>query len=182
MDRRRSMSDGGYEHDLREAENAMAAAGHPDIALGMRRHSEAQRNMMQGVLVPMFVQMVERALDTKLAPLVTSQKETQDGVAALSGLFQSLAESVDGLQVGLRESQEDRAAIHEELAAVKADIVELQTQFTAYVSGSKRNDLEEMRAQLAEIRGDYTPEQRAHLTGILLRMIADYEAAHGDGE
>jgi len=57
---------GGYEHDLREAENAMAAAGHPDIALGMRRHSEAQRNMMQGVMVPMFAELVERMLGPKI--------------------------------------------------------------------------------------------------------------------
>lgn len=49
----------------------MAAAGHPDIALGMRRHSEAQRNMMQGVLVPMFVAMVERVMGPKLDGLRT---------------------------------------------------------------------------------------------------------------
>jgi hypothetical protein len=44
----------------------MAAAGHPDIALGMRRHSEAQRNMMQGVMVPMFADLVERMLGPKI--------------------------------------------------------------------------------------------------------------------
>ena len=71
-------SAGGYENDLRDAENAMAAAGHPDIALGMRRHSEAQRNMMQGVLVPMFVQLVEKSLDTKLNPLFVLVREVQD--------------------------------------------------------------------------------------------------------
>jgi len=65
------MSDGGYENDLRDAENAMAAAGHPDIALGMRRHSEAQRNMMQGVLVPMFAELVERMLGPKIDALRT---------------------------------------------------------------------------------------------------------------
>ncbi len=64
-------TEGGYESDLREAENAMIAAGHPDIALGMRRHSEAQRNMMQGVLVPMFANLVERILGPKIDGLRT---------------------------------------------------------------------------------------------------------------
>lgn len=57
---------GGYEQDLRDAENAMIAAGHPDVALQMRRHSEAIRNYMQGAIVPMFVAMVERALGPKI--------------------------------------------------------------------------------------------------------------------
>lgn len=129
---------GGYENDLRDAENAMAAAGHPDIALGMRRHSEAQRNMMQGVLVPMFVQFVEKSLGLMIAPLVEGQERTHSGIAALSGQFQTLAETVSDLQSAMRESQDDRRVIHEELAGVK-------DQLTTYIRGSRRGELEAVK-------------------------------------
>jgi Spy/CpxP family protein refolding chaperone len=168
--------------DLETAEQLMFAAGKPELSKALHHHAHGVRNLVQGEWGKSFVNSLEDLLIKHIDPLAASQKETQDGVAALSGLFQSLAESVDGLQVGLRESQEDRQAIHEELAAVKADVAELQAQFTAYAAGTKRDELDALKAQLAEMRGDYTPEQRAHLTGILLRMIAEYEAAHGDGD
>ena len=44
--------DGGTEQDLKDAENAMVAAGDPALALAMRRHTEAIRNYMQTTLVP----------------------------------------------------------------------------------------------------------------------------------
>jgi hypothetical protein len=75
---------GGYENDLRDAENAMIAAGHPEIAQEMRRHSEAIRNYMQGAIVPMFVQMVERVLGQKIDPVAI-------GVAGLRTDVQQLA-------------------------------------------------------------------------------------------
>ena len=149
---------GGYEYDLREVESAMAAAGHPDIALGMRRHSEAQRNMMQGVLVPMFVQMVERALDAKLLPLTDQigglrgdtgalQAEFQSGLSGIQDTVSTLVETVDSLQTRMDESQEDRRALHEKVAA-------LRTDFTAYAAGSRRAELSALHSRITALEDD----------------------------
>ena len=89
---------GGYEHDLREAENAMAAAGHPDIALGMRRHSEAQRNMMQGVMVPMFAELVERMLGPKIDGLRADVQAWASESAARLGKNEA---DIDALRIRL---------------------------------------------------------------------------------
>lgn len=42
------------------------------------------------------------------------------------------------------------------------------------------NRIEGLLVELEADRGDYTPEQRADLVTTLLRMIAEYKAAHGD--
>lgn len=69
------------------------------------------------------------------------EEETHSGIAALSVQFQTLAETVDGLQSQMRESQEDRRAIHQELAAVK-------DQLTTYIAGSKRGELEVLQERV----------------------------------
>jgi len=83
---------------LREAENAMAAAGHPDIALGMRRHSEAQRNMMQGVMVPMFAELVERMLGPKIDGLRADVQAWASESAARLGKNEA---DIDALRIRL---------------------------------------------------------------------------------
>jgi len=103
---------GGYENDLREAENAMVAAGHPDIALGMRRHSEAQRNMMQGVLVPMFVEMVERTLGTRIDGLRTDvQAWAQESAARLGKLEDIVVALAERVTLGEVERADLRARV-----------------------------------------------------------------------
>ena len=104
---------GGYEHDLREAENAMAAAGHPDIALGMRRHSEAQRNMMQGVLVPMFVAMVEKTIGPKIDGLRT---DVQAWAVESAARLQKIEHRLD-------ESEADRADLRKRVAHMEQALV-----------------------------------------------------------
>ena len=114
------MSDkqGGYENDLRDAENAMAAAGHPDIALGMRRHSEAQRNMMQGVLVPMFVEMVERTLGGKIDGLRGDvQRWALESAARLGKL-----------ETRMDASEDDRAQLNARLARIESILSERPVQ------------------------------------------------------
>lgn len=167
--------------DLDTAEALVIAAGRPELAPALHAHAHGVRNLVQGEWGRSFVNSLESLLTKHIDPLVIAQKETHSGIAALGAQFQSLAETVDSLQAGLRESQDDRQAIHAELAAVKQDVATLQEQFTAYAAGSKRDDLESIKSQLAEMRGEYTPEQRARLTNTLLRMIAEYEQAHGDG-
>lgn len=122
------ITQGGYENDLRSAENAIEAAGEDPVAraTAFRRHSEAQRNMMQAVIVPMFVQMVERSLQDELKPLIEGQKETHSGIAALSGQFHTLARTVARLETAMR-AQDKRhkaqiQALVTDIAAIKAII------------------------------------------------------------
>lgn len=114
------------------------------------------------------------------------KKETQDGIAALGGQFREMADDVGQLKSDMRESQEDRQNIHSEVAGVKGDVADvrsdvaaLQRQFASYIQGSKRDDVEEIRTQLREMRGEYTQEQRERYTAIILDMIAAWEADHG---
>lgn len=107
-----SHDQGGTEWELREAENAIVAAGSDPVALAtaQRRHAEAIRNMMQGAIVPMFVQMVERSLDARLSPigaqlggLEAGQQRLQAGFHDLSGGVLALGESVDELRARFTE-------------------------------------------------------------------------------
>lgn len=114
------MSDkGGYINDLKDAEDAMVAAGHPAVAVAQRRHAEAIRNMMQGAMVPMFVEMVERTMAAQLAPLISGQKETHSGIAALSAQFQVLTTAVHSLEHRMDASEADRAALWYEIQTIK---------------------------------------------------------------
>lgn len=64
------------EWDLREAENGMVSAqDRQALMLAMRRHAEAQRNMMQKVLVPSFETAVGRLMDTKVSQILAGQSE-----------------------------------------------------------------------------------------------------------
>lgn len=91
--------------DLETAEQLMFAAGKPELSKALHHHAHGVRNLVQGEWGKSFVNSLEDLLIKHIDPLAASQKETQDGVAALSGLFQSLAESVDGLQAGFRRAR-----------------------------------------------------------------------------
>lgn len=116
----------GYERDLRDAENAMIAAGHPDVALQMRRHSEAIRNYMQGAIVPMFVEMVERSLGPKIDGLRTDVQQWAQESATRLGKLETRMDSSEADRVDLRmrlerierimaERPEQREAEHQAL-------------------------------------------------------------------
>ena len=67
------MSDaGGTDWELAQAEAGIVAAGMDMHALAeaQHRHTEAIRNMMQGVLVPSFLVLVDRVLSERLAPII----------------------------------------------------------------------------------------------------------------
>ncbi|MEI6505821.1 MAG: hypothetical protein WCO90_08095, partial [Planctomycetota bacterium] len=72
--RERAVSEnaGGTEWELVQAEAGIVAAGTDMHALAeaQHRHAEAIRNMMQGVLVPSFLALVDRVLAERLAPLI----------------------------------------------------------------------------------------------------------------
>lgn len=89
---------GGTEWDLREAENGIVAAeSRRALQLAMRRHTEAQRNMMQSIIVPSFVDAVGPVMDTKLAPVLAGQRSLEASLdearAQLAALQRKLAGS-----------------------------------------------------------------------------------------
>jgi len=57
---------------------------------------------------------------------------------------------------------------------------ELAEKLDVYMSGSKRADVETLQIQVRELRGDLSDEQRQRYITILMRMIAEWEAAHPD--
>ena len=67
----------------------------------------------------------------------------------------------------LMQGEHERAAIDEKL--------------DLYIAGSKRGDVEALQTEIREMRGpDMPPEQRARYINILMRIIAEWEAAHPD--
>jgi chromosome segregation ATPase len=136
------MSDKKKPLDLDTAQRLYIAAGQPEQAKAAGFLIDAVRNTVQGEWGTAFVNSLEGMLVRHITPLVEGQKETLSGIAALSVQFQTLAETVDGLQTAMHESQEDRRVIHEELAEVKS-------QLTTYIAGSKRGELEVLKAATA---------------------------------
>lgn len=96
----------GYERDLRDAEDAMIAAGHPEVALEMRRHSEAIRNYMQGAIVPMFVEMVNRTLGGKIDGLRTDVQQWAQESATRLGKLETRMDASEADRVDLRQRLE----------------------------------------------------------------------------
>ncbi len=129
--------------DLTTAQRLYIAAGLPEQAEAAGFVIDAVRNTVQGEWGTAFVNSLEGLLVKHIDPLVEGQKETHSGIAALSGQFHTLAETVDGLQSAMRESQADRQAIHDELAGVK-------DQLTTYIAGSKRGELEALKVATAK--------------------------------
>lgn len=120
-------------------------------------------------------------VDTYDLARTNEAKETHSGIAALSAQFRELADDVGQLKRDMRDSQEDRQTLHAQDTAILKEIADLRASFEEYKAGSRRSDVDEIKAQLAELHGEYTPEQRARLTTTLLKMIAEYEAEHQDG-
>jgi hypothetical protein len=177
----------GFERDLQLAEITLLASEHDPkaYAKALRDYFAAHRNYTNGAMVPMFVEMVERALDLKLAPVVIGIGGLQASVTCLNDGFQSLSEIVSGLSIAQVESKEDRTLLHNELRAVKADVQALTDAFTAlcnefviYQAGSKRAEVVVLMQQVAEMRGNYSDDERSRLTRLFLSMLKDYEDAN----
>lgn len=86
-------------------------------------------------------------------------KETHNGLAALSGQFRGLADDVAHLKLDMRESQDDRKTIHSEIAGARADVAgidtklaALETKLDAYIAGSKRAEVEDLRREIDALK------------------------------
>lgn len=129
--------------DLESAENALIAAGAREQAKALRQYTEGIRNFVQGEFGQSFVDAFDRVVGKHVDPLAEQigglrddnqvlQAEFHTGLSGIQDTVSALIETVDGLEVGQREGQEDRKAIHDELAALKE-------QIAAYMAGSKRD-------------------------------------------
>lgn len=98
-------------------------------------------------------------------------KETHSGLAALSGQFRELAADVTQLKKDMVDSQADRQRLHtqdtailqevagvkDDVAAIDAKFVVLQERLEAYIAGSKRHEVGDLRREidlLKQARGD----------------------------
>lgn len=163
-------TEGGVEWELTQAENAIIAAGADPVALAQaqRRHADAVRNMMQGVLVPSFVQLVERVLGEKIDPVGVKVDglradvqqlavETATRLGKLEKGLQALNKrhgaQIQGIAQRMDTSELDRGAIHTEIAAFR-------DEFQQYIAGSKRSEFAqkiddlEQHIRALEARGD----------------------------
>ncbi len=138
-------SEGSTERDLKDAENAMVAAGDPALALAMHRHTEAIRNYMMITLVPSFEKAIGSLLDKKLGE-VTRRIDASDKARNLrNATFQ--------------EHIDDRFdAFGGELTTAIGLVQKVQVSQSAFQASVERHDaeLEAIRKRLTalEARGD----------------------------
>ena len=173
--------DGGTEQDLKDAENAMVAAGDPALALAMRRHTEAIRNYMQTTLVPSFEKAIGTLLDKKLGEVTqhsdtardTRNAQLQDhfdhrfdtfgaGLTTVVGLVQEVQASQAMFQVGVDErltafdarmtaSEADRTELRDRLTRLEA-VNDRLTKVESYIAGSRRDEIGKLRAEIDALK------------------------------
>lgn len=161
------MTEGGTEWELKEAENAIVAAnGDPRaLAMAMRRHTEAQRNMMQSVLVPSFQHAVEVLVD-------------KSAVKVIAEVHISIEQMMTAVQQVLTAHQEDAARLKKH----SDEIVALQSVAADHAARLDQIDqIEEWRTgvdrRLADVEQADRDDIRAEIKDIKT-ALALYEAKH----
>lgn len=82
-------------------------------------------------------------IQASVQQVLTANKETVRGLKKMQGQ--------------MKESQADRKQIRAEVAGVKEDVAALQARLEAYIAGSKRGEVEDLRREidtLKQARGD----------------------------
>lgn len=171
-----------------EIDGVIAAIG--IVEAEIRRQSDEINDRIWYQNYGKMLALLEKQSDL-LPQVLEGQKETHGSIVALSGRFQLLAETVSQLEQDLRD-QDNRhggqiATLSADLAIVKKIVEERPAQRKAEAEQyeSRQAALEARQAdleqQLREMRGDYSPEQRQRYAAILMQIIAEWEAEHGDG-
>lgn len=200
------MSDDEYTNlDLDTAEALLIAAGRPELAQALRYQAQGVRNLVQGEWGQSFASALESILARHIGELKTEigglrgdtnalQAEFHAGLQGIQSTVSELAETVDGLQARVQEIDKRDAKQYKETQRqfresearqrqMMKDLVAQREEFKQYVAGSRRAEVDALKAQVEELaapRRKYTPEQIQVMTDVLPRMIADWLAAHPD--
>jgi len=171
---------GGYEADLRQSEGQIEAlADSPALATAFRRHAEAQRNMMQGALVPMFVEMVERSMGRMLAPLGDGLTALRSEVGATNRHFQHLSEALDQLSSVVETTQGDVGRLSDKIDdiergakarydGVEAKVARLEQKIDDN-DAAKAARLTQMQSEITDLRSAFEQLKSDVLSDILTR-------------
>lgn len=116
------------------------------------------------------------AIQGSVQQVLAAHKETARGLKKLSTEVHSLSKRMVASEADRKNIHSEVAGVKGDVADVRSDVAALQRQFESYVQGF---NVEEVRTQLREMRGEYTQEQRERYTAIILDMIAAWEADHG---
>ena len=127
----------------------------------------------------------QEQLDARFDKVYESQDAlaaaVQEGAAAAKKSFSDMAGRLQALETSMGESQDDRQQIHSEIAGVDTKVVTLQERLEGYIAGSRRAEIDQIKADIRELRGpELSSEQRAHYVAILMKMIAEWERTHPD--
>lgn len=152
--------------DLREAENDITAAvgGNPALAMGLRRYSEAGRNMLQTLLVPSFERAVDAISEKHTVRilgevalrldeiLASAQLGVSIGREALAVGREAKAIGLEALAVG-REALTVSKSNSTRLAHVEKAVIALKKGQTASNEQLKKfaADIAELRSQIATL-------------------------------
>jgi len=172
MTEEKSDQEGGNAWALSQAEQGMIDAGlagdAEKLALEMRRHTEATRNMIQAELVPPFILALGSMLDRKLDPIRTHQDRQYSFIDdqlrlilsttdkrfdtyasdlaairdALDTNASAVSEAVRGLKKLVEGISADLLNMHEDVDQLKRDHIEFRTaqnEFSAQIETQGTN-------------------------------------------
>lgn len=156
------MTDEPYTNlDLDTAEALLISAGRPELAQALRYQAQGVRNLVQGEWGGAFVRTLENVMDTRVVNVLASvQQRLDQQIELVQQILTAHKETVRGLkkvQGQMRESQEDRRAIHTEVAEVKADMELMKTVIAADIQSrlevleADRKEQEDERRRLEKI-------------------------------
>lgn len=111
--------------------------------------------------------------------IVTGVKALAVGEKALAIGEKALAIAKAG-QTRLTKIEHQYDAIVQQLNHGEHELVLLAEKLDLYIAGSKRGEVEALQVQIRELHGAISPEQRQRYIAVLLRIIAEWEAAHPD--
>ena len=131
-------------------------------------------------LVQQGIATGQKALAVAERSIAIGEKAQQTGLEALSVGREALAIAKAG-DARMPTIEHQYEAIAHRLMQGEQERAAIDEKLDLYIAGSKRSDVEALQIEIREMRGpDMPPEQRARYITILMRIIAEWEAAHPD--
>ncbi len=174
---------GGTDWELKEAENALIAAGDDPQAraLAQRRHAEAIRNMMQSALVPSFEKAVSTLIDKSAAAVIA---EVHVSIEHMTSIVQQILTATQENARGLKKQAKEIKELQVASAAHATRLDDQDERYGALLHGAlariERLEVDRARFEVLEARigGALPTEANQDLSA---RLRVDEEARRGDG-